>query len=108
MKEYVDRMKELQNDICYITGENIVVFSSSLFFEDLRKMGLELLYMVYRVDECAVPQLKKFDTKGFCLFSPEFHTEGGLDLGDKMRRTRLTVQRCVRSVDDVDGEGIRR
>ena len=63
MKEYVDRMKEVQNDICYITGENITVLPSSLFFEDLRKKCLEVLYMVYRVDEYAVLQLKKFDGK---------------------------------------------
>ena len=46
LKEYVDRMKEGQNDICYITGENVAVVSSSSFSEDLRKKGYEVLYMV--------------------------------------------------------------
>ena len=61
MKEYVGHMKEGQNDICYITGESIAVVSSFLFLKILRKTGLEVVYMVYAVDEYAVQQLKKFD-----------------------------------------------
>merc|ERR1712136_614931 len=63
LKEYVDRMKEGQNDIYHITGESIAVVSSSPFLENLRKKGLEVLYMVDPVDEYAVQQLKKFDGK---------------------------------------------
>merc|ERR1711977_392596 len=51
LKEYVDRMKEGQNDIYYITGESIAQVSSSPFLESLRKKGLEVLYMVDPVDE---------------------------------------------------------
>ena len=39
LKEYVDRMKEGQNDISYIAGENIAVVSSSPFEENLRNKG---------------------------------------------------------------------
>merc|ERR1711916_415283 len=42
LKEYVDRMKEGQNDIYYITGESIAVVSSSPFLENLRKEGLDI------------------------------------------------------------------
>ena len=61
MKEYVGHMKEGQNDICYITGESIAVVSSSLFEKNLRKTGLEVMFMVYTVDEYAAQKLKKFD-----------------------------------------------
>ena len=63
LKEHVDRMKEGQNDIWHITGESITVVSSSPFEENLRRKGLEVLYMVDPVDEYAVQQLKEFDGK---------------------------------------------
>merc|ERR1712056_18902 len=40
-KEYIDRMKEGQNDIYYITGESIAAVSSSPFLENLRKKDLD-------------------------------------------------------------------
>ena len=39
-KEYVDRMKEGQNDTYYITGTSVAAVSSSPFLESLRKKGL--------------------------------------------------------------------
>ena len=50
-KEYVDHMKEGQNDMWYITDESIAVVSS-LFEENLRKKGHEVLYMADPVDIC--------------------------------------------------------
>merc|ERR1712192_4409 len=77
-KEYVDRMKEGQNDIYYITGESITAVSSSPFLENLRKKGLEVIYMVDPVDEYAVQQLKEFDGKKL-----KSTTKEGLDIEDE-------------------------
>ena len=48
-EEYVDRAKEDQNDIYYVTGEGIATISSSPFLE-----GLDVLYMIEPIDEYAV------------------------------------------------------
>merc|ERR1712146_29599 len=84
LKEYVDRMKEGQNDIYYITGESIAAVSSSPFLECLRKKGLEVLYMVDPVDEYAVQQLKEFDGKKL-----KSTTKEGLDIADEDEKKKL-------------------
>jgi molecular chaperone HtpG len=84
LKEYIDRMKEGQNDIYYITGESIAQVSSSPFLENLRKKGLEVLYMVDPVDEYAVQQLKEFDGKKL-----KSTTKEGLDVADEDEKKKL-------------------
>jgi len=83
-KEYVDRMKEGQNDIYYITGESIAAVSSSPFLETLRKKGLEVLYMTDPVDEYAVQQLKEFDGKKL-----KSTTKEGLDIEDEDEKKKI-------------------
>ena len=83
-EEYVDRMKEGQNDMCYITDESIAVVSSSSFLENLRKNGYEVPYMADPVDEFAVRQPKEFDgTK------PKPTTKKGSELGDQDQKKML-------------------
>ena len=54
VKEYMDRMKEGQNDIHSITGASIAVVSSLPFVEIFRKKGREVLHVVNPADEFAV------------------------------------------------------
>merc|ERR1711920_1008404 len=83
-KEYVDRMKEGQNDIYYITGESITAVSSSPFLESLRKKGLEVIYMVDPEDEYAVQQLKEFEGKKL-----KDTTKEGLNIEDEDEKKKL-------------------
>merc|ERR1712184_172782 len=89
LKEYVDRMKEGQQDIYYITGESIAAVSSSPFLEALRKKGFEVLYMVDPIDEYAVQQLKEFDGKKL-----KSTTKEGLDIEDEDEKKKLEEQKA--------------
>merc|ERR1711953_549184 len=84
LKEYVDRMKEGQNDIYYITGESIAAVSSSPFLESLRKKGFEVIYMTDPIDEYAVQQLKEFDGKKLKSITKE-----GLDIDDEDEKKKI-------------------
>jgi HSP90 family molecular chaperone len=87
-KEYVDRMKEGQNDIYNIKGETVAAVSSSPFLEALRKKGLEVLYVCDPVDEYAITQLKELDGKTL-----ESCAKEGLDcLEERTKRRNAEIE----------------
>merc|ERR1711935_732955 len=89
LKEYIDRMKEGQSDIYYITGESISSVSASPFIETLKRKGLEVVYMVDPIDEYCVQQLKEFEGKKLKSVTKE-----GLDLEDEDEKKALEEQKA--------------
>merc|ERR1712019_87081 len=90
LKEYVDRMKEGQNDIYYITGESVASVDASPFIETLKRKGLEVLYMVDPIDEYCVQQLKEFDGKTLKSVTKE-----GLNVEDEDEKKKLEEQKAA-------------
>merc|ERR1739842_174248 len=63
LKDYVERMKENQKQIYYITGESREQVANSAFVERVKKRGFEVIYMTEPIDEYCVQQLKEYDGK---------------------------------------------
>merc|ERR1712047_92718 len=57
LKEYIQRMKEGQQSIYYITGESKASVATSPFLEGLRTRGYEVVYLVDPIDEYMVQQM---------------------------------------------------
>src|SRR5450830_1690067 len=74
--DYIGRMKEGQNKIYYVTGENYHAAKNSPHLEIFRKKGVEVLLLTDRVDEWMLSFLTEFEGKELVSVA-----KGGLDLG---------------------------
>jgi len=63
LDEYIERMKEGQEDIYYVLGESEATVAASPHLEALKSRGWEVLYMTDPVDEWAVEGLGDYDDK---------------------------------------------
>jgi len=77
LKEYIGRMKEGQDKIYYITGENRKSLENSPFVEGFKKKGYEVIFMTEAIDEYMMQQLKEYEKHKFVCIS-----KGEVDLDD--------------------------
>ncbi|QOJ23920.1 MAG: molecular chaperone HtpG [Gammaproteobacteria bacterium] len=77
LDNYVQRMKEGQEKIYYVTADSLKAAQNSPHLEIFRKKGIEVLLLSDRIDEWLVSNLTEFDEKLL-----QSVAKGGLDLGD--------------------------
>ena len=65
LTDYIERMKEGQDKIYYVTGDSHSVVANSPYLEVFRKHGIEVLLMSDRIDEWTMGYLTEFDGKSF-------------------------------------------
>jgi len=75
LQSYVDRMKDGQENIYYISGPSLEEAKKSPFLEQVTRRGYEVLFFVENLDEYM--NLNEFDD-----FSLQSITKEGLDLGE--------------------------
>merc|ERR1712176_858656 len=107
LKSYVERMKENQTLIYYITGESKEAVENSPFLEALKKRDLEVLYLTDPIDEYAIQKLKDYKGKSLACATKE-----GLDLGlteeekKKAEEEKASFQALCKKVKDVLGSKV--
>merc|ERR1712129_400973 len=80
LAEYVERMKDKQEQIFYIAGQSEQEVTESPFVERLLKKGYEVLYLTEAVDEYAISALPEFEGKKFQNVAKEgFSIDGDTD-----------------------------
>jgi molecular chaperone HtpG len=75
LDEYIKRMKEGQDAIYYISGENVEALRNSPQIEGLKKRGLEVLILKDTIDDFWLPVVMDFKGKKFISV-----TKGAIDL----------------------------
>ncbi len=63
LDEYIDKMKEDQKEIYYLTGENLTSLMNSPLLEALKEKDYEVLLMVDPIDEWVVQSLPEYKDK---------------------------------------------
>uniref|UniRef100_UPI003D02D6F3 molecular chaperone HtpG n=1 Tax=Agarivorans sp. TaxID=1872412 RepID=UPI003D02D6F3 len=75
--DYVERMKEGQDKIYYVTADSFAAAANSPHLEIFKRKGIEVLLMHDRVDEWLISHLPEAEGKSLVSI-----TKGDLDLGD--------------------------
>ncbi|GAA5646466.1 molecular chaperone HtpG [Vibrio proteolyticus] len=75
LASYVERMKEGQDKIYYLTADSYAAAKSSPHLEQFKAKGIEVVLMYDRIDEWLMNYLTEFDGKSF-----QSITKAGLDL----------------------------
>jgi len=107
LKDYITRMKEGQEFIYYICGENKKAVESSPFIEALKTRGFEVLLMHDAMDEYAMQQLKEFEGKKFKNIAKE-----GLELAQdeeekkKVEEHKKATEELCKVIKDTLGEKV--
>ena len=77
LRDYVERMKDGQKDIYYMTGESRAMVEHSPHLEAFLAQGYEVLILTDPVDEVWAPQVSEFDGKPL-----QSVAKGKVDLGE--------------------------
>jgi molecular chaperone HtpG len=77
LQDYIDRMKEGQDKIYYVTADSYEAAKNSPHLEIFRKKGIEVLLMGERIDEWLMSHLTEFGEKQFQSIA-----RADVDLGD--------------------------
>lgn len=101
LEEYVDRMKEGQEAIYYITADTHSAAKGSPHLEMFRKKDIEVLLLSDRIDEWLVSHLTEFEGKSLKSITSadlkEFDEEADKDLSEDEKKAREALTEKVKN-----------
>ncbi|EHY9870422.1 molecular chaperone HtpG [Vibrio vulnificus] len=110
LESYVERMKEGQDKIYYLTADSYAAAKNSPHLEQFKAKGLEVILMFDRIDEWLMNYLTEFDCKQF-----QSITKAGLDLSqfedeqekEKQKETEQEFQSVVERTKSYLGDRVK-
>ncbi|EPU5980574.1 molecular chaperone HtpG [Vibrio vulnificus] len=110
LESYIERMKEGQDKIYYLTADSYAAAKNSPHLEQFKAKGLEVILMFDRIDEWLMNYLTEFDGKQF-----QSITKAGLDLSqfedeqekEKQKETEQEFQSVVERTKSYLGDRVK-
>jgi molecular chaperone HtpG len=87
LEEYIERMKDDQKEIYYVSGESVQKCDILPQTEWVKEKGYEILYLTDDVDEFVLQVLRTYKEKPFKAIN-----QGKLDLGDEAEKKELEAK----------------
>ncbi|MBV9729021.1 MAG: molecular chaperone HtpG [Pseudonocardiales bacterium] len=94
LRQYLDRMKEGQQHIYYMTGQSRLITENSPHMEAFRAKGFEVLLLTDPVDEMWVDTVREFDGKQFQSIA-----KGQVDLDTEEEKKTTEAERDQQNKD---------
>ena len=105
LEEYVDRMKEDQKSIYYITGENEASLRNSPLLEMYNGKDMEVLIMDDPFDEIIIPSLQKYKEKPF---KSVHHSDAADDLKtEDSKSDKKDLKPLIKKIKKVLGDQVK-
>lgn len=83
LDHYVERMKDWQKQIYYVSADSVEKAESSMFLDAFKKRGVEVLYFTEPIDEYVAQNLREFSGK-----SLQDITKEGVEFGDEKEHAK--------------------
>jgi heat shock protein beta len=83
LEHYVERMKDWQKQIYFVSGDSIEKVKNSMFLETFKRRGVEVLYFTDPIDEYVVQNLREFNGKTL-----QDITKEGVEFGDEKEHAK--------------------
>ncbi|MFL2983004.1 MAG: molecular chaperone HtpG [Candidatus Neomarinimicrobiota bacterium] len=105
LREYVDRMREDQKSIYYITGQNQITLKHSPLLEMYAKKDIEVLILDDEIDEIIITGVPKYDEKDLKSVNRSGASEDFSDDADK--EAGKTIKPVLKKMKKILGDKVK-
>ena len=105
LREYVERMREDQKSIYYLTGQNQITLKNSPLLELYAKKDIEVLILDDEIDEIIITGVPKYDDKELKSINRSGAAEDFSDESDK--ETEKSLNPVLKKIKKILGEKVK-
>ena len=107
LREYVDRMREDQKSIYYITGQNQISLRNSPLLEMYAKKDIEVLILDDEIDEIIITGVPKYDDKELKSVNRSGASDDFSDDSDKEKKDEKSLKPVLKKMKKLLGDKVK-